>query len=147
MFTVCIWWVRSDLVWPSCPLLYAVTVYDRPEVVSLTEVINNCRLEILKWIYSDLFQEILIKDLTRIWLDYEKKTSVNKAKENEKAKWQNTYRIWRLEGNVTWKTLDNVKRRGLDYNFHYKIFLPERAHGTAHNISNINLIFTSPARV
>ena len=38
VFTVCIWWIRSDLVWPSYPLRYAVTVYDRPEVVSLTEV-------------------------------------------------------------------------------------------------------------
>ena len=63
-----------------------------------------------------------------------------------KAKWQNAYRIWSLEGNVTWKTLDNVKRKELDYNFHYKIFLPERAHGTAHNISNINVILTSLAR-
>ena len=35
---MCIWWIRSDLAWPSCPLRYAVTVYDRPEVVSLTEV-------------------------------------------------------------------------------------------------------------
>ena len=39
----------------------------------------------LIWIYSDLFQEILAKDfVTRIWLDNEKKASVNKAKENEK---------------------------------------------------------------
>ena len=40
VFTVCIWWIWSDLAWPSCPLRYAVTVYDRPEVVSLTEVIK-----------------------------------------------------------------------------------------------------------
>ena len=38
VFTACIWWIRSDLACPLCPLRYAVTVYDRPEVVSLTEV-------------------------------------------------------------------------------------------------------------
>ena len=44
------------------------------------------------------------------------------------------------------KNFGQRKQRELDHNFHYKIFLFERAHGTAHNISNINVIFTSPAR-
>ena len=41
VFTVCIWWIRSDLAWPSCPLRYAVTVKDRPEVVSLTTEVKK----------------------------------------------------------------------------------------------------------
>ena len=44
------------------------------------------------------------------------------------------------------KNFGQCKQRELDHNFHYKIFLSERAHGTAHNISNINVTFTSPAR-
>ena len=49
----------------------------------------------------------------------------------------------------TWhekKNFGQCKQRELDHNFHYKIFLFEQAHGTARNISNTNVIFTSPAR-
>ena len=44
------------------------------------------------------------------------------------------------------KTLDNVKRRELGLQLSLQDFPTERAHGTAHNISNINVIFTSPVR-
>ena len=44
------------------------------------------------------------------------------------------------------KNFGQCKQRELDHNFHYKIFLFELAHGTAHNILNLNVIFTSPVR-
>ena len=78
VFTVCIWWIQSriqsDLAWLSCSLCYAMTVYDWPEVFSLTEVKNFdsptklllCTNVYSSWVYKgDRFKGTSILDVQR----------------------------------------------------------------------------------
>ena len=53
VFTVCIWWIRSDLAWPLCPLLYCPLCCDC--LWSTRSSLDN-----RKWLI--IFKLVVIKD-------------------------------------------------------------------------------------